>query len=73
MTEQEIIKEIKKDGNIMYQLTATATFLSLYLKLVEKGLLTKKDIEDINKKTESHTEELVRKVAKRILEEYKED
>lgn len=71
MTEQEIIKEIKKDGNTMYQLTATATFLSLYLKLVEKGLLTKKDIEDINKKIESYTEELVRKAAKRILEEYK--
>lgn len=73
MKIEEIIEEIKKDEKSMYQYTSSATFLSLYLKLVEKGILTKKDIEDMNKKTEELTEGLIVKTAKQLLEEFKEE
>lgn len=57
----------------MYQYTSTATFLSLCLKLIEKGLLTQKDVEDMDKKTEELIEALIIKTAKQLVEKFKEE
>ena len=73
MTKEEIIKEIKNDDEQMFQLTTSATFLSLYLKLNEKGILTQEDIKDMNKKTNELTEELIEKCAKLALERLGEE
>lgn len=73
MTKEEIIKVIRNDDEQMFQLTTNATFLSLYFKLNEKGILTNKDIKDMNKKTEKLIEGFIEKCAKLALERLGEE
>lgn len=49
MTREEIKQEILNNEQIQFQTTTSATFAALYEYLIKKGILTKEDIDALNK------------------------
>ena len=49
MTREEIKQEILNDEQQQFKIVTSATFTALYHYLIKKGILTKEDIDALNK------------------------
>lgn len=68
MTRDEIKEEILNDEEQQFKTTTAAQFAALNKQLVKKGLLTKEDLDEINKLTNEYVEKINEQSVDTIME-----
>jgi hypothetical protein len=73
MTKEEIKEELLKNDQEQTNIIINAQFMALYTQLVKKGVLYKKDINEMNKFTEEYIDKINNKLTDEIFERIKEE
>ena len=73
MTEDEIRKEILSDDNNQTHVYLTANLTALILKLVEKGILDKNDVADMDERRSKLVEDFNNRAVEMIIKQIEED
>lgn len=73
MTREEIKEELLNNEQQQTNITINAQFISLYTLLIRKGIMTKNDIEEMEKLTQEYIEKLNNKLIDKIEEEFNKE
>lgn len=73
MTREEIKQEILNNEQIQFQTTTSATFAALYKYLIKKGILTKEDIDALNKLTTEYVNKLNEITIDKVMNDLEKD
>ena len=73
MTKEKIKEELLKDEQQQTNIIINAQFISLYTQLMKKGILMKKDIDEMDELVKKYIDELNDKITNKIYEQIKEE